>query len=67
MLLGFEKPRKKITKTRNLGFLRTTCIGWGRNQKTNEKPGRNPRRQKTKGFGLTFAAKKGLCIHPRHS
>jgi hypothetical protein len=44
-LLGFKKPRKKSPKTRNLGFFRNDCAkgAWGRKQKTNEKPGRNPR------------------------
>jgi hypothetical protein len=25
LLLGFQKPRKKIAKTRNFGFLRNDC------------------------------------------
>jgi hypothetical protein len=43
--LDLKTKEKNPPKTRKLGFLRNDCayIGWGRKQKTNEKPGRNPR------------------------
>jgi hypothetical protein len=62
-LLGFQKTRKKIRQNKNAWFSwKRLCIGWGRQQKTNEKPGRKPRYQKTKCFGWIYAPKKGLCI-----
>jgi hypothetical protein len=41
--LVLKNQGKKWPKPETLGFLETTCIKWGRNQKTNEKPGRNPK------------------------
>jgi hypothetical protein len=56
--LVFKNQGKKYAITRNLGFL---CIGWGRKQKTNEKPGRNPRSQKTvRMFWLDFCENKRI-------
>jgi hypothetical protein len=34
---------KNPPKQESLVFLKRLCIGWERKQKTNEKPGRNPR------------------------
>ncbi len=43
-LLGFQKPREKIRQNLNAWFSwKRLCKGWGRQQKTNEKPGRKPR------------------------
>jgi hypothetical protein len=42
--LDLKNQGKKSAKTRKLGFLRNDCaLGGGRQQKTNEKPGKNPR------------------------
>jgi hypothetical protein len=41
-----KTKEKKSAKIRKLGFLRNDCvmcIWWGRKQKTEKKPGRNPR------------------------
>ncbi len=64
-LLGFKKPRKKIRQNKKAWFsLKGLCIGWGRKQKTNENPGRNPRQQKTKCFGWISAPKKRTVHTP---
>jgi hypothetical protein len=42
-LLGFKKPKKNPPEQESLVFLEKTVHGWGRQQKTNENPGRNPR------------------------
>jgi hypothetical protein len=42
--LDLKNQGNKSAKTGKLGFLKKDCaIGWGRKQKTNENPGRNPR------------------------
>jgi hypothetical protein len=41
--LDFENQGKKFSKTRRLGFLEMIVHRVGKKQKTNEKPGRNPR------------------------
>ncbi len=62
-LLGFQKPRKKIRQNKNTWFSwKRLCIEWGRQQKTNEKPGRKPRKQKTKCFGW-ISAPKNRTVH----
>jgi hypothetical protein len=68
--LVFKNQGKKSPKPETLGFLETTCIGWGRNQKTNEEPGRNQSSRKPSVMvGWTFELKKhcAVCIHPLHS
>ncbi len=53
-----------IAKTRKLVFLKKTVHRVGEKQKTNEKPGRNPRQQKTKCFGWISAPKRTVHTAP---